>query len=156
MKTGAPEYRQMMRDGKTPFPAPVFLDQAKNFSIPSRDSGRDIPCRYIEPKDGKPKAVFVHFHGGGWVLGDHERYVLRECNLLRANLSISFDAWINLFTAKLHVISVSVGYRLAPEDPFPAGPEDCFDAVEWLIRNSKEKFGAELQLIGGEVCSISI
>lgn len=63
----------MKKNGEAPFPPPVKLDYLKDFSIPSRDAGRLIPCRYAEPKDGKPKGVFLHFHGGGWVLGDHER-----------------------------------------------------------------------------------
>ena len=46
----------------------------------------------------------------------------------------------------------SVGYRLAPEDPWPAGVHDVYDAAEWLIKNGKEKFGGELLFTGGEVC----
>jgi acetyl esterase/lipase len=45
----------------------------------------------------------------------------------------------------------SVGYRLAPEDPWPAGAHDCYDAAEWLVKNGKEKFGGELMFTGGEV-----
>lgn len=67
----------------------------------------------------------------------------------------SNDGWLNFFTEKFNVTSISVGYRLAPEDPFPAGPNDCLDAAEWLVKNSKEKFGAELQIIGGEVNLLS-
>ena len=47
---------------------------------------------------------------------------------------------------------ISVGYRLAPEHPFPQGPEDCYDAAEWLVDNSQAKFGAPLKFAGGEVC----
>jgi acetyl esterase/lipase len=44
----------------------------------------------------------------------------------------------------------SVGYRLAPEDPWPAGAHDCYDAAEWLIKNGPSQFGGELMFTGGE------
>jgi acetyl esterase/lipase len=36
--------------------------------IPSRDAGRDITIRYFKPSSGEVKGVFMHIHGGGWVL----------------------------------------------------------------------------------------
>ena len=55
-----------------------------------------------------------------------------------------------------NVAVISIGYRLAPENPYPKGPEDCFDAAEWLVDNAHAKFGAELHFLGGEVSSPSI
>ena len=55
-----------------------------------------------------------------------------------------------------NVAVISIGYRLAPENPFPKGPEDCFDALEWLVDNAHAKFGAELRFLGGEVSSLAI
>ena len=46
---------------------------------------------------------------------------------------------------------ISIGYRLAPEHPYPQGPEDCFDAAEWLVDRAEAEFGAPLKFIGGEV-----
>ena len=63
----------------------------------------------------------------------------------------SQDAVIAAIADGANVAVVSVGYRLAPEDPFPKGPEDCFDAAEWLVDNARSKFSLELQFLGGEV-----
>ena len=51
---------------------------------------------------------------------------------------------------KASLTVVSIGYRLAPEHPFPAGPEDCYDAAEYLVQHSESRFGAPLLFTGGE------
>lgn len=95
--------------------------------------GGPIPLRVVLP-DGPPVGVFLHLHGGGWVLGAADQQDL----LLVALADI------------LGVAAVSVDYRLAPEHPFPAGPDDCEAAAVWLVERCAEEFGTRRLLIGGE------
>lgn len=50
--------------------------------------------------------------------------------------------------ASLTVLSVE--YRLAPEDPFPAGSEDCYDVAEYLVDNRLSQESGPLKFVGGE------
>jgi hypothetical protein len=63
----------------------------------------------------------------------------------------SQDPYLKYMADNYELTVFSVGYRLAPEDPWPACANDCYDAAEWLIKNGKEKFGGELTFTGGEV-----
>jgi acetyl esterase/lipase len=45
---------------------------------------------------------------------------------------------------------VAVEYRLAPEHPYPAGPDDCEAAAAWLVHKGKREFGTDALTIGGE------
>jgi acetyl esterase/lipase len=46
------------------------------------------------------------------------------------------DGWCQSVAAEVDTLVVSVGYRLAPEDPFPAGLHDCYAALIWLAENA--------------------
>ncbi|KAK2742317.1 hypothetical protein FQN57_005405 [Myotisia sp. PD_48] len=131
---GANVYREKRLKGETVFPAPVLLDCAKPFEVPSREAGRTIPCRLIKPANGSPSGVYMHIHGGGWVIGDH----------------FSQDGMLKGYTDATNLVVISVGYRLAPEHPFPAPTDDCYDVAEWLVDNAEKEFGAPLKFIGGE------
>nr|POE56547.1 esterase [Quercus suber] len=118
----------------TESPQVVVLDSAVNITIPSREPGREIPCRVFKPTNAAPKAVFYHIHGGGWVL-QSEAYQ---------------DTTLQYFADHMSLTIVSGGYRLAPEHPYPAGNEDCFDIGEWLVDNSQQSFGIPLAFMGGD------
>ncbi len=94
--------------------------------------GGDIELRIVRPD--KPSGVYLHFHGGGWMLGSaHEQ-----------------DPALVMFCDATGLAMVSVHYRLAPEHPYPAGPDDCEAAARWLLDNAKEEFQTDRLLIGGE------
>lgn len=116
-------------------PRDTLLEPAKTISLPSRQSDRQIPCRIIYPTSGSPSGVMLHMHGGGWVLMTHT----------------SSDPLIQRYADASNSVVVSVGYRLAPEYSFPAGPEDCIDCAEYLMENAPQEYGGALRFIGGEV-----
>ncbi|KAK5125548.1 hypothetical protein LTR85_000659 [Meristemomyces frigidus] len=133
-EVGAAKYRQMRWNGETPLPKPVVLMSGKNIKLPSREKGREIPCRVFQPESGKAKGVFYHIHGGGWVL-QSEHYQ---------------DTMLKSLADHCDLTVLSVGYRLAPEDPYPAGNEDCFDVGEYLVDNSEKDYGGPLLFMGGD------
>ncbi|KAH8590014.1 esterase/lipase/thioesterase [Bisporella sp. PMI_857] len=138
---GAAKYREMRKRGETAFPAPTLLPDGLDIEVPSREPGRSISCRLFFPSARKSdnerkkcKGSVLHIHGGGWVLGDH----------------LSADILLQTYADAGDLAVISVGYRLAPEDPFPKGPEDCFDTSEYLIKNSFDEYGGPLRFVGGE------
>ncbi|KAF4121452.1 alpha/beta hydrolase fold [Geosmithia morbida] len=134
-EVGAVEYRRRRKAGESTSPAPKLLDSGSALAVPSRDRGRTIPCRTFKPTNGSAVlGVFMHIHGGGWVLNDEEYQ----------------DEYMQSMADDYGLACVTVGYRLAPEDPFPAGPQDCFDVGDWLFDKAQSEFGAPLVFIGGE------
>jgi len=114
------------------FPPPVFLDEARWVDIPSR--GGDLRARVLEP-DGEAVGVYVHIHGGGWTIGSADGQ----------------DIPLQMLARETQLVVASIEYRLAPEHPYPAGPDDCEDAVLWLMQGGAEELGAPATLaIGGE------
>jgi acetyl esterase/lipase len=138
--TGMPEWwnvgpaatRAARRRGEGPFPAPVFSDRARTITITGTD-GNEIPLRVIAPP-GSPRGIYLHIHGGGWVLGG-------------ADLQ---DAKLERLADTTGLVVVSVEYRLAPEHPYPAGPDDCEVAAVWLLKHGEMEFGTNALTIGGE------
>ncbi|KAF2773518.1 hypothetical protein EJ03DRAFT_100813 [Teratosphaeria nubilosa] len=133
-EVGAEKYRQMRWNGETPLPKPVVLPAGRNVSVPSREEGRGIPCRVFEAEGGLARGVFCHIHGGGWVL-QSEQYQ---------------DVMLQHICERTGLTVVSVGYRLAPEHPYPAANQDCHDVASHLIAHSATDFGAPLLFMGGD------
>ena len=92
------------------------------------------PLRLREFRPANADAAMLHIQGGGWVSGEPEM-----TDLLNEALS-----------ELLNIAIVSVDYRLAPENPYPAGPDDCEAAALWLIERTTTEYGTDRLLIGGE------
>jgi acetyl esterase len=124
--------RQARRDGKSIFPALEFLPQARDLVVPARSG--ELRLRVLAP-EGEAAGVYLHSHGGGWVLGECDEQDGRLWALVEAT----------------GLCAVSVGYRLAPEHPYPAAPDDCEDAALWLLEHGDRELGTPtLYAIGGE------
>ncbi|UCE85542.1 MAG: alpha/beta hydrolase [Deltaproteobacteria bacterium] len=82
----------------------------------------DVPVRIYTPVGAAPHPALVFFHGGGFVIGSVDTH----------------DATCRALTNAARCVVVSVGYRLAPEHPFPAAPEDCYAATRWVAQNAAE------------------
>lgn len=92
-----------------------------------------VPCR-VFASGGAARAVYLHFHGGGMIIGAPE---MNDA----ANLELS---------RRFGVAVVSVDYRLAPEHPYPAGPDDGTAVAAWLVEHAEREFGSGRLLVGGE------
>ena len=125
--------RRMRKEGRGIFPAPVYLPRARDLVIPARAG--DLRLRVVAP-EGTAKGVYLHLHGGGWTLG--------SADMQDPALAALADA--------TGLVAVSVEYRLSPEHPFPAAPDDCEDAALWLLDRGAAELGAPADrlVIGGE------
>lgn len=114
------------------------VENVRDISIEADNPTREITLRIYTPKQEASQAslpIFLFMHGGGFISGDLDTHDV----LLR---SISNGA---------KCIVVSVGYRLAPEHPFPAGLEDAYAALLWVSNHAAELGGDNTRIaVGGD------
>ena len=96
-------------------------------------AGRRVPVRILAPEGGTARGVYLEMHGGGFYMG----------------LAARGDAHNRALAHALGIAVVSVDYRLAPEHPWPAAPEDCETAALWLLEEAETRFGTTRLAIGG-------
>ena len=130
-EVGAQVVRDARARGQGIFPLAPKSPRARTITIEGK-SGNKIPLRIVAPEN--PKGVYLHIHGGGMVLGAAD---MQDPTLERINDVAGLAC-------------VSVEYRLAPENPYPAAPDDCESAALWLAKNARAEFGSDVLAIGGE------
>lgn len=105
-------------------------------------SSHNIPVRVYSPDPQKKLPVVLHYHGGGHMCGNVELY----------------DAISRKIANAGHCIVIAVEYRLAPENPFPAGIDDC----QFALQHYKQllttvKYSDQLIILGdsagGAICT---
>jgi cation diffusion facilitator CzcD-associated flavoprotein CzcO/acetyl esterase/lipase len=105
----------------------------------------ELEYRLYRPPSKGPHPIVVYFHGGGWVLGS-----LDSNDPLCRDLCVRSDA-----------VVVSVNYRHAPENRFPAAVDDGFAAVRWIAEHAAELGGVPGQLAvcgwsaGGNIATVA-
>lgn len=105
-----------------PTPAPAGM-AIRNLRIPGLETGDpEVAVRLYRPAAVTSENVLVWIHGGGFV---------------RGNIN-SNDAMCISWAQDVGCNVVSVDYRLAPEHPFPAAPNDCFAALRWAASGPEE------------------
>jgi len=109
---------------------PIPVARVEQVAIPGPAGTVDARL-YVPSTPGGPSPLLVYFHGGGWVIGGLDTHD-DPCRFLAAHSGARV---------------LSVGYRLAPEHPFPAAVEDALAAYEWAADNC-EKLGADPARIG--------
>ncbi len=111
---------------------PEAVHRVENQVIPGPNP---IPIRVYIPNASKNLPVVVFFHGGGWVVNNLETH----------------DGLCRSFTNSTQCIFVSVDYRLAPENKYPAAIEDAYRATDWISHNVS-KFGGDpgRMAVGGD------
>lgn len=90
-----------------------YLDQ----KIYSADQSHEIPIRIFRPKKLMSSDIILFFHGGGWVLGNIDTYT-KDCRRLADQMGR---------------IVLAVDYLKAPENPYPAGFDDCYHVAQLLL-----------------------
>jgi acetyl esterase len=122
-----PEARELMRAIVEIADLPAGeLAVKRDFSIPG--PAGDIPARLYDAQGSRgPGPVMVFYHGGGFVIGDLDTH----------------DAVCAESARQLDIPVVAIDYRMGPEDPFPAAPDDCEAAARW-IAGSPEELGLQV------------
>lgn len=108
--------------------------------LPNRVETRDLEISagvggrlFTPPVQGAPLPVLIYLHGGGWAAGSIETH----------------DPFCRLLSEAAGIMILSVGYRLAPENPFPAALEDTLAAFRWAVKEARSFGGDEKRLILG-------
>jgi acetyl esterase/lipase len=124
------EVRARRIQGIGAFPAAPKSPRAETITIDGPAGPMEL--RIIAARN--PRGIYFHIHGGGWSIGSPDQN----------------DPLLELLADSASLACVSVKYRLAPENKYPAGPDDCEAAALWIVREGTKRFGTRRLAIGGE------
>lgn len=126
------EARALRAKGSKAFPRLPRSARAETIEI--EGPAGPLGLRVIRPQNRKARGAYLHVHGGGWVFGSADGQ----------------DPWLERIADRCGFVCLSVSYRLAPENPYPAALQDCEAAALWLAGPGKAEIGVTALTIGGE------
>ena len=122
------DIRRRLAEALPPIPMPHLLHDKETISTPDGD----LDIHVYRKSETSGQAAVLWIHGGGYLLGSAE------------------DGMAQQIADRCDCTVFSVDYRLAPEHPFPAGPNDCYAALRWMMSgNSGYSFDTGRVVIGG-------
>lgn len=120
---------EVMRHRRFDLP-PEPVREVSRLMIPGPEA--DIPVIAYIP-EAPPEGILVHFHGGGWSLGSPE----------------VVDPQVRALANRGRCVVLSVDYRLAPEEPYPAGLDDAYAAAVWAGAHTSHFTDQHLAVVVG-------
>ncbi len=126
------EVRRAREEGRGIFPAAVPDPDTVATAVDG--PAGPVPVRIVVPKTREARGTFLHIHGGGWIFGQ----------------AVEYDVRLRRLAETAGVTTVSIDYRLAPENPFPAPQDDCLAVARALLDGRIEGAPATRCAIGGE------
>ena len=143
LSAGSPDdARRLMAQLQPVLGAGVEVGSRTKIDVPTRSGS--IRALLLQPKE-RAAGLIVYLHGGGWVIG-----ALADYEVLARKLC-----------AETGCAVLVPDYRLAPEHPFPAGPDDCDDALLWAWSERQHLIGHDGALVvagdsaGGNLATVS-
>ncbi|MHA2182164.1 MAG: alpha/beta hydrolase [Promethearchaeota archaeon] len=110
----------------------IKMKPAKGITLEEIQIGNIPAEKYSLNSEDSESRVMLFFHGGGYFSGSY----------------LSHRRFVSIVCKKLHLNAYSINYRLAPEDPYPAGLDDAFYAYKWLLE--EKSIPAEKIIIMGD------
>lgn len=132
LRSATPEHARLKarRAAEVTAGPPRPVGRLEELRIPGPE--RDLAARLYAPAERRRSGpLLVYFHGGGWVIGDLDTH----------------DSACRFLATEAGLPVLSVEYRLAPENPFPAPVEDAYAAFRWVVENA-DSLGADVDRIG--------
>lgn len=84
------------------------------------DDANGVGIRVYRPSDARALPCLLFYHGGGWVIGDLDTH----------------DSVCRQLANQAECVVIAADYRLAPEHPWPAALDDCYQVLQWSVDNA--------------------